>query len=314
MRTRNNGEQCEREKEMIQRAKSEAVREEEATRHKKTWGEMRERLESFERIIREDKGDAAGGPPSTPVAFTPRRLSTEVKGSPDKIAKEPDTDVKMLVKKLQKSIETPQEVYVTALDEYEEEDKETWAAHFPPGYRERIAPQFLGEIYSTGKAKTWAKEWVKERQLGDCSEAREIIAVAASIDSIFLQDQVQGAINQLNTEKMARKMMGIKMAFQDVRKESDWRKPAGSKSGWKERIDREMWKRIDPNVEEVDHIFINRKAENELRSEMDRDAAMLKAKAKLSDRTKDTPEAPPALHHCLDRPVVLLRLLLGRVQ
>jgi hypothetical protein len=42
------------------------------------------------------------------------------------------------------------------------------------------------------------------------------------------------------------------------------------------------------NVEVVGHTIINRKAVNELRSEMDRDATMLKAKARLPKR-KDTP-------------------------
>jgi hypothetical protein len=56
------------------------------------------------------------------------------------------------------------------------------------------------------------------KQLGDVSEAREIKAFAASIDSISLEDQVKAAINQLNAEETARRVMRIKMAFQGVKK------------------------------------------------------------------------------------------------
>ena len=55
-------------------------------------------------------------------------------------------------------------------------------------------------------------------QLGEVSEAREIKAFAASIDSISLEDQVKAAINQLNAEETARRVMRIKMAFQGVKK------------------------------------------------------------------------------------------------
>jgi hypothetical protein len=45
----------------------------------------------------------------------------------------------------------------------------------------------------------------------------------------------------------------------------------------------EMWRRTDPGLEDQEHIFVNRKAEDEMRGEMDREASMLKAKLKLSE-------------------------------
>ena len=54
--------------------------------------------------------------------------------------------------------------------------------------------------------------------LGDVSEAREIKAFAASIDSISFEDQVKAAIDQLNAEETARRVMRIKRAFQGVKK------------------------------------------------------------------------------------------------
>ena len=43
-----------------------------------------------------------------------------------------------------------------------------------------------------------------------------VLPTCASLDAIFLTDRVAGAINQVNTEKMARKIMGIKTGFKEV--------------------------------------------------------------------------------------------------
>ena len=58
------------------------------------------------------------------------------------------TDV---ISKLRRQAERPQETYLRVLEGYRELDKEAWSAHFPPGYRERVAPAWLGQVYSTGK-------------------------------------------------------------------------------------------------------------------------------------------------------------------
>ena len=146
-----------------------------------------------------------------------------------------------------------------------------------------MTPHSLGEIYSFGKtAKEWAKTWVKDKGLGDCGEAREIIPSGAALDAIFLIDETPGAINQVGTEKLVRKVFGIKMAYKDVQKEADWKKGPKTKT----KVDYELWRRIDPSREEQEHAFVNRKVETELRSEMERDASMLKARAKLAEAQK----------------------------
>jgi len=273
------------EKEMIRSARACTAAEDHAQRQGKSWEEMRSRMEHFERILKEDRGDAAGGP----TLLSPAKSDEDTEAVKTQLPEVPrlpkeDGDMSILIRKLKRQAKTPQEVFVEALEDFAEQDKEMWATQFPPGYRERVAPSFLGEIYASGKtAKQWAKDWVRDKGLGDCNDAREIIPSCASIDSIFLVDQTSGAINQINVERLARKVLGIKYGFADVSKESDWKKPANAKT-WKSRIDKETWKRMDPNVEDKDHIFMTRKAEDEMRTEMDRDAAMLKAKAKLADR------------------------------
>jgi hypothetical protein len=238
--------------------------------------------------IEEDRRDAAGGPvrvaepQSERVRERTKDKEEESKASP---RGHPTGEMSVLIKKLQKQTRTPQEIYVVALEAFEEEDKETWAGHFPPGYRERVGPQFLGKVHSKGKtAKEWAKEWVKEKGLRECDETRAIIPACASLDATLLVDQVPGAINQVSIEKISRKVRAVKSAHKEIKKEADWKRPVGSKV-WNSRVDLELTKQIDPHVEDVDHVFINRRAEDELKTEMNRDAAMVKAKAKLAERS-----------------------------
>ena len=81
-----------------------------------------------------------------------------------------------------------------------------------------------------------------------------------------------------------RKVFGIRGAFKDVKKESDWKASGKSKS----KIDYEMWDRIDPSRRDEEHVFVNCKVETELRTEMEREASMLKAKMKLTENKKGT--------------------------
>jgi len=171
-----------------------------------------------------------------------------------------------------------------ALAEMVEQDPDLWATHFPLGYRERMTPQGMGEVYSSGKtAKEFGKSFIKERNLGECDEAREIIPTGAALDNIFLIDRTPGAINLVGTEKLARKFLGIKEGFKEVWKESDWKK-TGKNS--KIKIDYEQWERIDPAKKDKEHTFVNRKVEDEIRGEMERDAALLKARLKLAEQQK----------------------------
>ena len=103
------------------------------------------------------------------------------------------------------------------------------------------------------------------------------------MDANFLIDETPGAINQVGTERLVRKIFGIKMALKDVKKEGDWIKGVKSKS----KIDHELWRRIDPSREDQEHAFINRRVKTELRNQMERDAALLKAKAKLAEASKN---------------------------
>jgi hypothetical protein len=259
-----------------------------------SWDEIKSRLDQFEMALKGSRADSAGGPRlsdqniqggNTAGGPSLETIHGSVGGpSPASGEESPQSSAvrRVIIKKLTREPRTPQEIFVAALKEFREVDKEVWATHFPPGFRERVSPQVLGEIYANGTAKEWAKEWIKSKELSECDEARQVIPTCSALDSILLIDQVRDAINQVNTEKMARKVLGIRSAYKAVVRESDWKK--GGAKVWKSKVDMEMWRKTDPGLEDQEHIFVNRKAEDEMRGEMDREASMLKAKLKLSER------------------------------
>ena len=128
---------------------------------------------------------------------------------------------------------------------------------------------------------------MRESSLGDCDEARELLPRMAAIDATFLQDKDFGAINKISMEKLSRSAYGVVMAYKEVRKLGDWKKPGSAPKAWSSKVDKEMLRRYDP-AHSDDHTFVNRKVEDEVRSEMDRDAALLKARQNLEERRKDT--------------------------
>ena len=238
----------------------------------RSWDDMKDRLNQFEKVLKEDRADSAGGPRHSSQKLQDLKMVNGFRSDGISKAAEGTSclalenipqlsgEMNVIIKKLTRDLRTPQEIFVQALKEYREEDKELWATHFPPG--------------------------IKSRDLGDCDEARQVIPTCAALDSILLVDQVRDSINQVNTEKMARKVLGIRSAYKAVVKESDWKK--GTAKVWKSKVDMEMWRRTDPGLKDQEHICVNRKAEDEMRGEMDREASMLKAKLKLSERTSSS--------------------------
>ena len=106
-----------------------------------------------------------------------------------------------------------------------------------------------------------------------------------AIDIIVLQDQSPGAINSVALERLAKRAYAIVVACGSVEKLADWKKPANAGKGWRSRVNEELWRRADPERSGADEMaFTNRKVEEEIRTEVDRDAAMLKAFSKLESR------------------------------
>jgi hypothetical protein len=103
----------------------------------------------------------------------------------------------------------------------------------------------------------------------------------AALDAIFLIDQQLNAINQIGPEKLGKAALGLAKSFEKVRIETDW-KNTGSKKGWKSKVDMGCLVRFDPSFQEEDRLDCPRAVEDEQRAEMEREAAIQKAKTKLA--------------------------------
>ena len=63
---------------------------------------------------------------------------------------------------------------------------------------------------------------------------------------------------------------------------NDWKKPKDAK-GWESKVDYELWKRLDPQRAGLDDVqFVHREVEDEIRTEVDREASVLKSRSKLA--------------------------------
>jgi hypothetical protein len=134
-------------------------------------------------------------------------------------------------------------------------------------------------------AKAWAKRFVNDRQLGEFGEARDLIPAMAAIDSLILQDRAVNIINSVALERLAKKSYAIYQSCQHVKSEKDWRKPKDAKKDWRSKVDFVLWRRLDPSKLQDDEMtFVNRQVEDEVRTEMDREASLLKARQKLEER------------------------------
>ena len=172
--------------------------------------EMNKRFKEFESIFNGGRTSSSAVKVRAPESG--EKEAEPGAGSPagSRAAVGPANAVEDIIKKLKPKAMKPQELFMRALEEYSPTDPEQWSTHYPPGYRERLAPGWLGEVYSTGVTlKEWAKNWLRERKMGESKDAREILPAMVALDSIFLRDQARGAINFASVERLARKAYGI---------------------------------------------------------------------------------------------------------
>ena len=190
-----------------------------------------------------------------------------------------------MMERLERKASAPLDVFKKQLAQYKAVPPEIWNSYFPAGYRERVAPEFLSEVYSQNKrAEDWAKDFLRDRELLDCFAARELMASLSALDAIFLLERQPGALNRVSTEKLARKAYALYLAFNGVRRQADWKRPKGEGGKtWKSKIDWDAAKRYDHTLTDEDIITISG-AEAEVRKEMERDALMLKMRSKLEER------------------------------
>ena len=162
------------------------------------------------------------------------------------------------------------------------------AQHFPVGYRQRVAPSLLSSIYAENKrAKQWFEDWLSAKQLMECPEARELIAIGAALDVMMLDDPVENFINLASVESMCKKAYGITQAYANVNNKEDWHCPAGSsKSKWKTKVQWEVAKQYDPELRK-DALPPVPEVEEEVNNVLNLQAQLQKVQQKTVEATKD---------------------------
>ena len=285
----------------------------EATRLDRAFGEedrkelkrMREQVQKFEEMIRKDRAPAIRN--STEDGFTTPRASNRSRSAEAMLETPPKTKppeeepleklendksketLAEAKRRLEKNSREPHAVFSAALGEFREVDQNEWNCQFPVGFRTRLAPTFLAEVFSEGQRATiWAKNWLRERDLLECDTARELVGVMQALDSMLLVDGTPNFINQIGVERLARKALGIVYAYKSCNKKADWLKPPNAKDGkWESKVDWSAAKRVDPALAEEESTFVDRVSQDEIRAEMEREANLVKAKSKLDQVKKN---------------------------
>ena len=266
---------------------------------------INDRLSAFQTMLHDDKGVKEKAVPGTelvpvvplphelgeaevctpakksPVG-TPRKLS-EFFGSeePNSAAKEAQSSPKRsktdnpVLNRLHRAARSPQATYVLALEKLLEWPKGFTEEHFPIGFRARVGPDLLAEVYSSGKrGREFATDWLRGRGLLDCNSARELISTLGAIDTLLFDAPIPDFINHVGVEKLCKKAFGLMTAYSPIKQEIDWKRPSGNNK-WVTKVDWEGAKRIDPDLRGKDNLFRLREVKDEARRQIDRDAALL---------------------------------------
>ena len=164
-------------------------------------------------------------------------------------------------------------------------DPKVWAEHFPENYRERISPEFLAEVYSAGvTGEQYARNFLRDRELLECQQAREIIAVMSALDTMLLVDKEEGFLNRVSTEKLSRKALGLIRAYEKVSKLEDWQRPKGKDGDkWRSKVDWDAAKRIDPFAKLTENTIRIPAMDEEIRKGMDQEALYIRTAMRLEE-------------------------------
>ena len=140
----------------------------------------------------------------------------------------------------------------------------------PAGYRERLAPNYLAQVYKGGTtAVEYARRWLRERGLQKCSPAQEMLSIMEAVDDAVLGSEAD-VINTISFEKLARRAYGLERAYETVHQDSDWRRPQGAKS-WSSTAQWSLCERYDVRgASGLGPRVI--KADEEVRQQMEKDA------------------------------------------
>ena len=237
---------------------------------------MMTRLEAMEKTIREDAGRQAPAPAPKAAAVA---LDGANGAAPAASASPPaQENVRDVIARLQRATRPPHEAFLEQLSKYREIPSHEWP--MPPGYQKRLAPSYLAEVYRSGTAVSYAKNWLREHSLANNVPAQEMISIMEAVDDSILMDQ-RDVINSLAFEKLIRRAYGLERAFEDCWKESDWKRPDGKKT-WTTRVKWELCSRYDTRALNMRSARVAA-ADEEAKQAMERDAAFFKWYSKSTE-------------------------------
>ena len=263
------------------------------------------KLDQFERILKE--GQKAGGPAllmKGPVeeerVGIPMRAQRKAEPEagptpqgggllPASAAKPRGGDdpvkVAQMIRYLERVNMNPQQTWLDVLKEYAEVDGEAWP--LPVGFRERVAPEYLSNVFSAPRTGVQhAEKFLEEHGLVACTFARRMVDALACVDRL-IEDRPEGLINLPCIEYLARTAYGCEVAFGQCRSESDWRKPKQAGKDWATKVDWDMLRRIDPgSTSEFMNGEYMKGVKQEVKKEMSRDIDFLKVQQKLSEQNR----------------------------
>lgn len=194
-------------------------------------------------------------------------------GSESPSTEEEEAQVAALVRRAEDETRSNKEGMIAALREYKKTDLK-----LPGNRKKRAAPKVLYLLYHNDRtAKEELKTWAKKKGLEKCHIYNELVLLGEVIDRMTRRKKyrVKKVINHPATEGICRRIYGYFLAFRDVEREADWRRPKGDAGkAWTSKV---KW----GLAEEVDLIALEEKEGED--SGLDAEVAKsLKKKAYLS--------------------------------
>jgi hypothetical protein len=266
------------------------------TRDSNPLDRLNARVDAFEDALRSGAGKGSPGarapaptpvdPTGMPAAVVPLLASLPTQaGEGAGLRKDPEREVSAqvsgIVKQLEAGAKNVQAAFVEELRRYKDIAAVDWP--LPPGYQQRLAPAFFAEVYRSGQTgEKYAQDFRRSHGLEDCLVSQEIDSILSNFDRMLLVDNEPGFINRVSTEYAARRAFGLIQAFKRCRKRDDWAKPKNAPASWKTKVDWDELDRLDPRASEALPASF-RAVENEMRTELERDALLIKAKAKMRE-------------------------------
>ena len=143
----------------------------------------------------------------------------------------PKRTVSAQIELLERDARSPKQMALEHLRKYEENADFRIAADA----RVRVAPAMVAKLYRKGNSAAEELEnIVRQKGLESCHAAMELPTLGLVLDRIITQTDVQ-VINLSAVEVICRKIYGLLRCFEDVKCESDWKRPKQAPAKWRSK-------------------------------------------------------------------------------